>query len=153
MINPIKQIHDFNHKAGLATRGYNDALESSMLVEEALEGFSRLPNLAKALNLPSDLDATPKQLSRDIIAAIHNADLPISDVDRLDKACDAAIIAIGSMVKLGLNPNQITRSINTVMQANLIKVNQPTDSVGKLTKPANFEGPEYKLQSILNERG
>jgi len=150
MVNPIKQIYDFNHKAKLVGE-YDDCLEDSMVIEECLENHSSLSELGKLFYLTT-ADSTPKQLSRDIVATSHSRDQPISDIDRLDKACDKAIIAIGSMVKLGLNPNQITRALNVVMQANLAKLNQPKDSIGKLTKPANFVGPEAKLQHILEER-
>lgn len=150
MVNPIKQIYDFNQKANLLV-GYTDCLEDSMVIEECLENHSSLSSLGKLFHLSPE-DSTPKQLSRDIVATSHNRDLPIADIDRLDKACDKAILAIGSMAKLGLNPNQITRALNTVMQANLSKLSSPTDSTGKLTKPADYVGPEAKLQLILDER-
>lgn len=150
MLNPIKQIYEFNHKAKLTDK-YDDCLEDSMVIEECLENHSSLSALGKLFHL-TPVDSTPKQLSREIVATTHNRDSTISDIDRLDKACDKAILAIGSMTKLGLNPNQITRALNIVMQANLAKVSQPTDSTGKLTKPTDFVGPEAKLQAILKER-
>ena len=151
MVNPIKQIYSFNEKAGLLENGYSDTLEDSMVIEECLENHSTLPLLGELFSLSSE-DSTPKLLSRAIVATSHSEDKPISDVDRLDKACDKAIIAIGSMAKLGLNPNQITRALNVVMNANMAKLKQAKDSSGKLTKPKNFVGPEEKLQQILDER-
>lgn len=149
MLNPIKQVYDFNLKAGLLNRGYDDFLEASFQVEEALEGFD-LEALAIRINGSTDVHPyTAKDLSRQIVGSCAR---PLSDVDRLDKACDAVVFAIGSMAKLGLNPNQITKALNTVMNANLAKLDMPKDEHGKLTKPDNFVGPEAKLQEILDER-
>ena len=158
MINPIKQIHDFNRKADLVSAGYNDFLEASFQIEEALEGFGDLPYLGERL-AGSELEVmpkilTPKNISRQIVVLAEMDTKPtrLPDVNRLDKACDAVVFAVGSMTKLGLNPNQITRALNTVMDANNTKLNSPKDEHGKLTKPANFVGPEARLQSILDER-
>ena len=146
MLNPITQIVQFNKEAGLIDKGYDDFRESSFQIEEALEGF-KVVELAHAVGSES---MSPKDLSRAIL------DLTIGtlpDVDRLDKACDAVVFAIGSMAKLGLNTNQITRSLNTVMLANNQKlVGAGRDEFGKLRKPGEFVGPEAKLQLILDER-
>lgn len=149
MINPIKQIYDFNHKAGLTERGYDDFLENSFQIEEALEGFD-LTDLDMHLHGDgSQVPLTAKDMSRSILLHCKGT---LSDVDRLDKACDAVIFAVGSMTKLGLNPQQITKALNTVMQCNLAKLDMHKDEFGKITKPANFVGPEAKLQAILDER-
>ena len=47
MENTVKAICQFNDKAGLSQRGFNDRLESSFLIEESLEGFDRLDILEK----------------------------------------------------------------------------------------------------------
>lgn len=150
MENPIKQIHRFNQEAGFLNGTINPWLESSYLIEEALEGFVNT-NLARLLK--SDT-SNPKVLSRLILSAdTGNETLEFSDVDILDKACDATIFAIGSMAKLGLNPNQITAALNIVMAANFKKLeNKTVDSEGKLNKPENWEkySPEPALQKILD---
>lgn len=76
----------------------------------------------------------------------------MSDVDRLDKACDAIVFAVGSMAKLGLSPSQIHQALNIVMDANQAKTGCPKDAEGKLMKNSKFEGPEEKLQEILDKR-
>ncbi len=163
MINPIKQIHDFNHKAGLVEAGYSDFLESSFQIEEALEGFdlNMLEIGTRRKNIPGTPGySTPKEMSRDIVAIaamdISTGNIPpISDVDRLDKACDAVVFAVGSMTKLGLNPTQITKALNIVMNSNMAKLSCPKDEHGKLLKPDNFDSlyaPEPKLQKLLDER-
>ena len=148
MINPIKQIVAFNEKANLLNSGYDDFLESSYQIEEALEGFSALPMLADRLQADTQ---SPKDLSRIIVRLASGLD-QISDVDRLDKACDAVVFAVGSMAKLGLDVSQITRALNTVMSCNFQKLGMPKDAHGKLMKPDDFVGPEPLLQKILDER-
>ena len=160
----VDYIYDFNLVAGLLQKGYDDRLESSFQIEEALEGFSERNLLFLGNVIMGDaFTATtklPREVSRAIIttAAIGGNGpygeslVPISDVDRLDKACDAVVFAIGSMAKLGLTADQITRAMDAVTTANLQKLSMPKDSYGKLMKPDNFEGPEAKLQVILDER-
>lgn len=162
--NPIELIHKFNHDAGLVEKGYNDFLESSFQIEEALEGFSSI-NLSRiGQSLFKDFphsDKLPKHIARGLMVYLNKDKehtpydevyVPLSDVDRLDKACDAVVFAIGSMTKLGLSVDQITRSLNTVMSANFQKLTMPKDSHGKLMKPDDFVGPEEALQKILDER-
>lgn len=171
MINPIKQIYDFNDKAGLLEKGYDDFLESSFQIEEALEGFDVSNIVHYSLPKPDLEDpnwvasiSNPKDVSRNLLNLVKTYQdpgslewsiPPLSDVDRLDKACDAVVFAVGSMAKLGLNPSQITRALNIVMNANMAKLSCPKDEHGKLTKPANFNelyAPEPKLQALLDER-
>lgn len=158
----IQEIYDFNKQAGLLEQGYSDFLESSFQIEEALEGFdvTKLTNLHRAvahpaLDLPEGYKSTPKEVAREIIARVNNSttgDNKIPDVDRLDKAIDAIVFAVGSIAKLGLTPNQISKAISIVTNANLQKLSMPKDEFGKLTKPADFVGPEVELQKILDER-
>ena len=155
MKNPIKLIHKFNKEAGLIDQGYDDFRESSFQIEEALEGFTNNVRLAEQLGILEEPEgAFPKNISRTIVALAQspNNDI-ISDVDRLDKACDAVVFAVGSMAKLGLNPQEITKALNVVMHANFAKLHMPRDEFGKLTKPAYFVDPEPLLQEILDNRG
>jgi len=156
-MNFVQQIYDFNKQAGLLDRGYDDFLEASFQIEEALEGFNSLEYLGKLLTKDEmSIESNPKELSRMIVNAALDRELSgyddITDVDRLDKAIDAIVFAIGSIAKLGLSPAQITRAIDVVTEANLQKLSMPKDEHGKLQKPANFVGPEAKLQAILDER-
>lgn len=153
----VQQIYDFNKQAGLLEKGYDDFLESSFQIEEALEGFGDLPYLQVRLHSEGEHYeelCNPKEISRQIIrlAEMDSKPTNIPDVDRLDKACDAVVFAIGSMAKLGLTPAQIIEAMNIVTEANLQKLSMPKDEHGKLTKPANFVGPETKLQAILDKR-
>lgn len=159
MKNPIETIVEFNEQAGLIEKGYCDFLESSFQIEEALEGFAYPHHLGQALEeggVEPMVDYTPKTVSRAIVdlaeTGYQDYDVTsISDVNRLDKACDAVIFAVGSMAKLGLNPNQIIRALNAVMDANMAKLGMSKDEFGKITKPSDFVGPEVELQKILDE--
>ncbi len=153
MLNPIKQIYAFNKEAGLLNKPYDDFLESSFLIEEALEGFdldlcaSQFAPLAESTE-----PTTSKSLSRAIVNAADGKHIKLAPVDRLDKACDAVVYAVGSMAKLGLNPQQITQALNIVMQANFAKLGGPIDEFGKQLKPENWEeyAPEPALQALLD---
>lgn len=145
MNSPIKDIVLFNQTAGLLEVGYDDFLESSFQIEEALEGF----NLETLSKLVGAVSTNPKDVSR-AVTSLGFDRLP--DVDRLDKACDAVVFAVGSMAKLGLSAQQITRALNIVMKCNNQKLDMPKDEHGKLMKPPNFTGPEPELQKLLDER-
>lgn len=151
MLNPIKEIVRFNKEAGLIDQGYDDFLESSFQIEEALEGlpFTKLEPLELQMY---GTYKTAKECSRSLLKAMGSIE-PLSDVDRLDKACDAVVFAVGSMAKLGLNAQEITKALNIVMQANFAKLsNRQVDEHGKLLKSDDFVGPESALQELLDER-
>ena len=142
-VDHIDAIYQFNEQAGLLEQGYNDFSESAYQIEEALEGYE----IAQGFTVHLD---TPKEMSRTIVRA--QGPFIGTDVDRLDKAIDAIVFAVGSIAKLGLTPPQIREAIEIVTTANLQKLSMPKDEFGKLTKPANFVGPEAKLQELLDRR-
>ena len=142
-VDHIDAIYQFNEQAGLLEQGYNDFSESAYQIEEALEGYE----IAHGFTVHLD---TPKEMSRTIVRA--QGSFVGTDVDRLDKAIDAIVFAVGSIAKLGLTPPQIREAIEIVTTANLQKLSMPKDEFGKLTKPADFVGPEAKLQELLGRR-
>ena len=151
----VTRIYEFNRDNGLLDKGYDDFLESSFQIEEALEGFMDLPELARVLSRSDKVTVkseSPKDLSRAIVGLAGTECNDIPDVDRLDKACDAIVFAVGSMAKLGLTPTQIHEALNIVMDANLAKSGCPKDAEGKLMKPNNFPNPEPRLQALLEAR-
>ena len=153
MLNPIKEIVKWQRDTGNAAKPYVDSLESSFQIEEALEGFTDLFELAKVLSRSDKITVkseSPKDLSRAIIALASTEYDDISNVERLDKACDAIIFAIGSMAKLGLDHHAITKALNIVNDANKAKLGMSRDAEGKLLKPEGFVGPEVKLQELLD---
>ena len=148
----IQQISDFNQQAGLLDQPLDDYREASFLIEEALEGFNTA-HLAAALDAGS---SSPKDIARTIVGICRNDEstmypATLSPVDRLDKACDAVVFAVGYMLKQGLSVDQCHQAMSIVMDANLQKLSMPRDSFGKLMKPANFIGPEERLRQLLEE--
>lgn len=146
--NPIQRIIDWNKAAGLLDKPYDDFLESSFQIEEALEGFD-IKELSSSVSDYRFTTDSPKEFARYIV---KDETFTGTDVDRLDKACDAIVFAFGSMLKLGLNSEQITEALNIVMDSNMAKLGCPKDEHGKLTKPANFPNPEPRLQQLLDRR-
>lgn len=149
----VTSIHEFNKLAGLLDQPLDDYREASFIIEEALEGFD-LQKLAHFLHSDGQ---TPKTVARSIVTYCRESQSGVyptvlTDVERLDKAVDAAVFAFGYMFKLGLTPEQAMRAMSIVMQANKQKLTMPRDSFGKLLKPDAFEGPEAKLQQLLEER-
>ena len=144
-VDHIDAIYQFNEQAGLLEQGYNDFSEHAYQIEEALEGYE----IAHGFTVHLD---TPKEMSRTIVRA--QGSFVGTDVDRLDKAIDAIVFAVGSIAKLGLTPPQIREAIEIVTTANLQKLSMPKDEFGKLTKPADWElyAPEKELQLILDKR-
>ena len=148
----LDEIYEFNQLAGLLDQPLDDYREASFIIEESLEGFD-LQMLAHFLHS----EQTPKAVSRSIVTYCRESQsgmypTQLTDVERLDKACDAIIFAFGYIYKLGLTPSQAARAVSAVMQANKQKLTMPRDAFGKLMKPDSFEGPEPKLQRILEER-
>jgi predicted HAD superfamily Cof-like phosphohydrolase len=158
MENTVKAVCQFNDKAGLSDRDFNDRLEASFLIEESLEGFDRLDILAEILSKNTlgvkVLSSSPKDISRAITAIAMSDNCVVSDRDRFDKHIDAYVYTTGAMRKLKLTPQQIEAGILIVNQANLKKLGAPKDEHGKLTKPEGWEqfAPEAKLQAILDKR-
>lgn len=154
----IQNVYTFNQKANLLN-GYSDDLETAFQIEEALEGFAYLTTLHSMLDPINIISVTTaKDVSRAIVSVAKTgncrriAEDYISDVDRLDKACDSIIFALGSMAKLGLTPEQIEQALHIVTTANLQKLDMPKDPQGKLLKPISFVGPEIQLQELLDQR-
>ena len=155
MDNPIERIVQWNKDAGLLKKGYSDLLESSFQIEEALEGLDNLPRLAEVLDRNDTLktkSSSPKDISRHVVILGSKHGTSISDVDRLDKACDAIVFAVGSIAKLGLTAEQAQEALNIVMDANMAKLGCEKDEHGKLMKPDNFPNPEPRLQELLDKR-
>ena len=150
MLDQVTRIYDFNRVNGLLDKPYNDFLESSFQIEEALEGFD-LPVIIETLDLKIDFDTNSKGVAREILSSVSNNEL--SDLDRLDKHLDSIVYDIGAIAKLGLTPTQLLQALSIVMDANEAKNGCPKDSFGKLMKPENFPNPEPRLEQLLLDRG
>ena len=148
----VTEIYEFNKLAGLLDQPLDDYREASFIIEEALEGF----DLQKLSHFLHSDGQTPKTVARSIVTYCRESQsgmypTQLTDVERLDKAVDAAVFAFGYMFKLGLTPEQAMRAMSIVMAANRQKLTMPRDSFGKLMKNHDFTGPEAKLQKLLEE--
>lgn len=160
MENPIKKIVQFNKEANLLEKGFNDRLESSFLVEEALECSDRLDVLFDLLSknkLGVEVKSpSPKDLSRAIMAIAMSDNCVLTDRERLDKQIDAAVYAVGGCAKLNLTAQEIEASFAAVNYSNMKKVEAGHDEFGKLKKPSNWAEIEklqdQKLDAILAKR-
>lgn len=125
MENTVKAVCQFNDKAGLSNRPFDDKLEASFLIEEALEDFDRLDVLAALLSkntLGVEVkSSSPKDISRAITAIAMSENCIVSDNKRLDKHVDAYVYTVGAMRKLNLTPQEIEQSILVVNKANMKK--------------------------------
>ena len=153
MENPFKSIYKFNKEAGLLDKGYSDFLESSFLIEEALEDLPNLINLAKILKIET---VNPKEIARHIVELAGGVDAELTDLQRFDKHIDAIVYAVGGAYKLGLTPQQLEAGIAAVMHSNTKKIGAGKDEHGKQLKPDNWAEIEAeqvrKLQAILDKR-
>lgn len=149
MLDQVTRIYEFNRVNGLLDKPYNDFLESSFQIEEALEGFD-LPVIIETLDLKIDFDTNSKGVAREILSSVSNNEL--SDLDRLDKHLDSIVYDIGAIAKIGLTPTQLLQALSIVMDANEAKNGCPKDSFGKLMKPENFPNPEPRLEQLLLTR-
>lgn len=139
MINNVKGIHAWNKESGLLTKPENRKLESSMLLEEVLEGLGVREAKSEARNL--------------VEAILDRDDLdPVSEVAWLDHLCDLEFIIHGGKAKMGLSPQQDNASTQAVLVANNQKLHAGQDENGKQLKPEGFVGPEESLQKILDKR-
>jgi len=142
----IEDICKINKAWGNTPGSYDDALQSSMQIEEALEGFD---TPGHGMTLDSD---TPKEMSRHIMTWATIEGGAISDVDRFDKHLDSIYLNYGALFQLGLTPAQMVEGLQVVHEANLQKLHAPKDDKGKITKPTDFTPPEDRLQAILDAR-
>ena len=154
----IDEVYAWQVNAGNAEKPYDDLLEASFQIEEALEGMPFVGDLAEVLSVPSDLPKLENHVSRAIVgyALDGTGDFVtsgvVSDLERFDKALDAIVFAIGSIAKLKLSADDLKEGLRIVNNANVQKLGCPRDQEGKLLKPEGFIEPQPELQKILDRR-
>ena len=134
MFNLLGDICNINQKQWNNPRGQFDGNKgAALLIEEALELIG---------------GTDPRSTAREIVA--QTATEPVSQVDEFDALLDIIYIAIGELHKFGATPEAIVDGLQVVHNKNLEK-SGAKDSEGKVTKPANFVGPEAELELIINK--
>jgi len=150
----VKDIYDFNSKAGLLGKGMDSFMETAYILEEAIEGYEDV------FNMPEDPKApvvTARSWALGFLNQVKEAkearDLPMpEEVDELDKAIDGVVFNIGKMAKMGLSVKQIEEAFAIVSGCNMAKLDGPKDELGKQLKPEGWTGPEAALQGVLDRR-
>lgn len=74
-----------------------------------------------------------------------------SKVDIFDALMDLEFVLRGSCGKFGLTPEMQVDGYEAVIKANETK-SSTKNAAGKITKPADFKGPENELQLLLDKR-
>lgn len=95
-----------------------------------------------------DLEISMLQEELDELRTATSANSP---VDIFDALMDLEFVLRGTCGKFGLTAEQQVDGYEAVIQANETK-SSTKNEFGKITKPANFVGPESKLQAILDKR-
>ena len=70
-------------------------------------------------------------------------------VDQFDALLDLIFVLVGTLGKLGISAHQIVDGYDAVLAANN-KKSRTKNEQGKITKPADFVGPEAQLAAILS---
>ena len=157
----IKDVYEFNQKAGLLEGEMDAFKELAYVFEEAFEGFEECYNTQDENGepfKPGDKEyPTARQLGLSLTNSIKDSvarrglDMP-SEVAEVDKSIDAMVFHVGKLSKMNLTPDQMDRMCKAVTNANMRKLDGPKDEHGKQLKPEGWTGPEEELQKILNER-
>lgn len=116
------------------------------LLERTLAWNTTRGNTPDTLDWSLELAMLQEELDELKLAVLHN-----DEVGCFDALLDLKFVLTGTLGKTGLTPSQIVDGYSAVLSANEAK--SSTKNVhGKITKPADFQGPEPKLQALLDER-
>ena len=114
--------------------------------ERTIEWNTIRGNTPDTLNYQLEIDMLQEELDEFKLA--------VSQGDRVamfDALLDLDFVRIGTLWKMGIYPLTQVEGYEAVLQANESK-SSTKNAAGKITKPANFVGPETKLQELLDRR-
>jgi hypothetical protein len=112
-------------------------------IERTIEWNNIRGNTPDTLRWRLELDMLKEELQE-----LQDAIIIDSPVDIFDALLDLQFVLIGSLGKMGLTAQQIRDGYEAVLAANETK-SSTKNAEGKITKPANFKGPEKTLEQIL----
>lgn len=110
------------------------------LIERTLEWNTSRGNTKETLNWGLEVAMLKEELSE--------LDVSTNDVDRLDSLLDLVFVAYGSLGKMGLSTDTISKAYDIVVTANESK-GSTKNSDGKIQKPEDFASPEEQLSLLL----
>lgn len=114
---------------------------SIIQIQQTLDWNKIRGNTPDTLNLALEADMLREEVQEFVDAT--------STVDQFDALLDLTFVLVGTLGKLGISAQQISDGYDAVLEANN-KKSTTKNAAGKITKPADFVGPEAKLKTILN---
>jgi len=103
-------------------------------------------NTSDTLNYELETAMLQEELDEFIEAVASN-----DPVAMFDALLDLDFVRVGTLGKMNILPDAQVEGYEAVLQANESKSSKK-NHLGKITKPADFVGPESQLQKILDSR-
>jgi predicted HAD superfamily Cof-like phosphohydrolase len=116
------------------------------LLQRTLVWNTTRGNTPDTLDWSLELDMLQEELDELRLAVSQN-----DEVGCFDALLDLKFVLTGTLGKMALTPPQIVDGYSAVLSANETK-SSTKNADGKITKPIDFQGPEPRLQSLLDER-
>lgn len=133
---------------------YDPALEFGMLQEECLEyahSYIKTVNDYVGFDIHQCTEEEYLGVKTSIDKYLDTEEfLEDWKVNQLDALCDVIFVAVGSMSKLLKDKELVAKALIEVITANEQK-SKTKNVEGKITKPANFVGPEEELRYIIRD--
>jgi predicted HAD superfamily Cof-like phosphohydrolase len=115
-------------------------------IERTVEWNELRGNTPATLNYQLEIDMLQEELDEFKLAVEQN-----DKVAMFDALLDLDFVRIGTLGKMQIDPYAQVDGYEAVLRANESK-SSTKNSAGKITKPADFVGPEPELQKILLNR-
>ena len=115
-------------------------------IERTVEWNEVRGNTPDTLNYQLEIDMLQEELDEFKLAVEQN-----DKVAMFDALLDLDFVRIGTLGKMQIDPYAQVDGYEAVLRANESK-SSTKNSAGKITKPADFVGPEPELQKILLNR-
>lgn len=103
-------------------------------------------NTPDTLNYQLEIDMLQEELDEFKLAVEKN-----DEVAMFDALLDLDFVRIGTLGKMQIDPYTQVDGYEAVLRANETK-SATKNSAGKITKPADFVGPESQLRKLLDSR-
>lgn len=116
-------------------------------IERTVEWNKVRGNTPDTLNYQLEIDMLQEELDEFKLAVEQN-----DKVAMFDALLDLDFVRVGTLGKMQIDPYMQVDGYEAVLHANESK-SSTKNSAGKITKPADFVGPEAELQKILDNRG
>ena len=142
----IKSICQWNEDRG--NKEYSVHLEFEMLQEEVMEYVHAF--IKTVGDNIKDIEFENEELREQYVSALVEKPEFTEEllVNQADALCDVVFVAVGGLYKLFGDAELVNRALTEVICANEQK-SKEKDENGKITKPADFVGPEEELLNLV----